>query len=331
MASRGSKSTSANNPPAEGDASSGPRDRTPVEGTIGFIGLGRMGSAMAANLAASGCRVIGYVRHPERASALAPLGIQAVSDIAALADCDFIISMVPDDAAAREVVFGENRPDGNPGLLSVLKAGAVHVSMSTISPTMSAELAGAHSQHNQGYVAAPVFGNPDAAKARELFIVTAGSPSHVERCRPIFDLLGQRTFVLQSDPPGANLVKLAGNAMIANTLEILGETIALVRKRGLDAEQFLDIMTSTLFGSRVFKVYGPRIVTQHFQPGFAFPLALKDVRLALAEAEAAAVPMPTVGVVHDRLVTGMARGYAGMDWSALGRLAAEEAGLDGAR
>jgi 3-hydroxyisobutyrate dehydrogenase-like beta-hydroxyacid dehydrogenase len=331
MASRGSKSTSANNPPAQGEASSGTHDRTPVEGNIGFVGLGRMGSAMAANLAASGCRVTGYVRHPERVAALAPLGIRAVSDIAALADCDFIISMVPDDAAAREVVFGENRPGGHPGLLSVLKDGAVHVSMSTISPTTSAELAGAHGQHNQGYVAAPVFGNPDAAKARELFIITAGVPSHVERCRPIFDLLGQRTFVLQSDPPGANLVKLAGNAMIANTLEILGETIALVRKRGLDAEQFLDIMTSTLFGSRVFKVYGPRIVSQHHQPGFVFPLALKDVRLALAEADAAGVPMPTVSAVHDRLVTGVARGYAGMDWSALGRLAAEEAGLDGAR
>jgi 3-hydroxyisobutyrate dehydrogenase-like beta-hydroxyacid dehydrogenase len=272
---------------------------------------------------------VGYVRHPERAVALAPPGIRAVGHLAALADCDFIISMVPDDAAVRDVVFGEPA-SGRAGLLSVLKPGAVHISMSTISPTMSAALAAAHGQHDQAYVAAPVFGNPDAAKARQLFIISAGLPNDVERCRPIFDVLGQRTFVLQSDPPGANLVKLAGNAMIANTIEMLGETIALVRKRGLDAEQFLDIMTSTLFDSRVFKVYGPRMIEQHFQPGFVFPLALKDVRLALAEADAAAVPMPMVSVVHDRLVSGMARGYAGMDWSALGRLAAEEAGLDGA-
>ena len=324
MDNQGSKPASTQSTPA---AAGRPRDRAPVQGHIGIVGLGRMGSAMAVNLAAAGCRVMGYVRRPERAAELTSLGIEAVTDMTALAGCDFVISMVPDDAAAREVVFGEARPGGSPGLLAVLKSGAVHVSMSTISPTASADLATAHGQHNQGYVAAPVLGNPDAAKARELFIIAAGVPTNVERCQPIFDLLGQRTFVLGGDPAGANLVKLASNTMMAMTLEMLGETIALVRKRGLDAGQVLDIMISTMFGSRAFKVYGPRIVSQQHQAGFVFPLALKDVRLALAEADAAAVPMPMASVAHDRLVTGMARGYAGLDWSGLGRLAAEEAGL----
>ena len=194
--------------------------------------------------------------------------------------------------------------------------------------------AGRHAQDRnarcgQGYVAAPVFGNPDAAKARELSIVAAGTPADVARCRPIFGLLGQHTFLVGTSPATANLNKLAGNVMTAATLEILGETVALVRKRGLDPKQLLEILTGTMFGGRAHKIYGDKIAGQHYaSSGFVFPLALKDVRLALAEAEAAGVPMPSVSVVRDRLVTGIARGYSELDWSALGLLAAEEAGLD---
>jgi 3-hydroxyisobutyrate dehydrogenase-like beta-hydroxyacid dehydrogenase len=141
--------------------------------------------------------------------------------------------------------------------------------------------------------AAPVFGNPDAARARELFIIAAGADDPLERCRPLFDLLGQRTFAIGSDPESANLVKLVGNAMMAATLEMLGEALALVRERSLDPAAVLHILTSTMFGSRIHKLYGAKIVSQRFVPsGFVLPLALKDVRLALAEAEAAEVPMP---------------------------------------
>jgi 3-hydroxyisobutyrate dehydrogenase-like beta-hydroxyacid dehydrogenase len=200
--------------------------------------------------------------------------------------------------------------------------------MSTISPAMSSSIAAEHARRGQNYVAAPVFGNPDAAKARELFIIAAGQSDQVDRCRPIFDLVGQRTFVIGSDPAGANLVKLAGNAMTATSLEVLGELVALLRKRGVEPEKFIDIMTSTMFGNRVHKIYGAKMVQEHYTPGFSFSLALKDVRLALAEAEAEAVPMPSVDVVHDRLITGVARGHAGLDWSALALVAAEEAGLE---
>jgi 3-hydroxyisobutyrate dehydrogenase-like beta-hydroxyacid dehydrogenase len=200
--------------------------------------------------------------------------------------------------------------------------------MSTISTTAASELAAQHARFHQGYVAAPVFGNPDAAKSRQLFVIAAGAAADVERCRPIFDILGQRTFLVGTEPAIANLIKLAGNVMTATTLEMLGEVVALARKSGVDPERLVDILTATMFGGRAHKIYGAKIAAQLYAPGgFVFPLALKDVRLALAEAEAAGVPMPSVSVVRDRLIAGMARGYAELDWSALGLLAAEEAGL----
>jgi 3-hydroxyisobutyrate dehydrogenase-like beta-hydroxyacid dehydrogenase len=300
----------------------------PIQGRIGFVGLGRMGSVMAANLAAGGCNVTAYIRNPDRVEELAALGLHPSLDIDDLLECDIVISMLPDDAAVHQIVFGRSDQLGPDGLAAGLMPGAVHLSMSTISTAAAASFASEHKRCNQHYVAAPVFGNPDAAKARELFIIAGGEPDQIDRVRPILDLLGQRTFDVGVDPASANLVKLAGNVMTATALEMLGEVLSLVRKRGLDAEMVLDILTSTLFGSRVHRIYGAKIAAQRYTAsGFVFPLALKDVRLALAEAEAANVPMPSVSVVRDRLITGMARGYADLDWSALGLVAAQEAGL----
>jgi 3-hydroxyisobutyrate dehydrogenase-like beta-hydroxyacid dehydrogenase len=304
----------------------GPEYRIPLQGDVGFVGLGRMGMAMAANLAAAGRRVIGYVRRPERMGKLIALGLKPTTDIADLFDCEVVISMLPDDAAVRQVVLGRDEL-GLDGLAMGLTPGAIHLSMSTISTAAAAQLASEHARNGQGYVAAPVFGNPDAAKARQLFIVAAGVPVDVERCRPLIDSLGQQTFVIGTDPAHANLIKLLGNMLTATTLEMLGEVVALIRKRGLDPKPFVDILTSTMFSGRAHRIYGDRIVAERYAAGFALPLALKDVRLALAEAETAAVPMPSVSVVRDRLITGIARGYADLDWTALGLVAAEEAGL----
>jgi 3-hydroxyisobutyrate dehydrogenase-like beta-hydroxyacid dehydrogenase len=233
---------------------------------------------------------------------------------------------LPDDTAVRDVVLG--REDlGIVGLASGLKRDAIHLSMSTIGTSTASHLAREHARHGQGYVAAPVFGNPDAARARQLFIVAAGAIADVERCQPLFDSLGQKTFVVGTNPEHANLIKLLGNMMTATTLEMLGEVVAVALKRGLDPKPFIDIMTSTMFGGRVHKIYGDKIVRQSYAPGFVMPLVLKDVRLALAEAESAGAPMPSVNVVRDRLITGIARGYGDLDWTALGLVAAEEAGL----
>src|ERR1700685_313234 len=295
---------------------------------VGFVGLGQMGTAMAANLAATGHWVIAYVRRPEQMGKLAALGLKPTTNISDLFDCEVVISMLPDDAAVREIVFGREEI-GLCGLAQGLRAGAVHLSMSTISTAAASEMASEHAMNEQGYVAAPVFGNPDAAKARQLYIVAAGAAAEVERCRPLFDSLGQRTFVVGNDPAQANLIKLLGNVMTATTLEMLGEVVAVIRKRGLDPAPFLDILTNTMFGGRAHKIYGAKILAERYAPGFRLPLALKDVRLALAEADGAGVPMPSVDVVHDRMIAGIARGYADLDWTVLGLIAAEEAGLHG--
>jgi 3-hydroxyisobutyrate dehydrogenase-like beta-hydroxyacid dehydrogenase len=313
-------------PASTDDRGASPNGRAP-QGEIGFVGLGRMGTAMAANLAAAGQTVIAYVRREEQIARLTELGLRPTIDISDLLDCELVISMLPDDDAVRDLVFGR-RDLGVEGLLMGLLPGAIHLSMSTISPATASHLASNHTLFRQGYVAAPVFGNPDAAKARQLFIIAAGAPADVERCRPIFDALGQQTFFVGSAPEAANVIKLAGNALSAATLEILGEVFALTRKRGLDPRELLSILTGTMHGSRFHQIYGGKIADEKYGTGgFVFPLALKDVRLALGEAAAAGVPMPCLSAVRDRLVTGMARGYGELDWSALGLLAAEEAGL----
>ena len=295
---------------------------------VGFVGLGQMGKAMAANLAAAGRQVIAYIRRPEQADELAAMGLEPTTNFTDLFDCEIVISMLPNDDAVHEVVFGREEI-GLDGLAQGLRRGAVHLSMSTISTAAATELASEHASNGQGYVAAPVFGNPDAARACQLYIVAAGAAADVERCRPLLDSLGQQTFVAGSDPAQANLIKLLGNMMTATTLETFGEIVAVLRKRGLDPAPFLDIMTNTMFSGRAHKIYGAKIVTEHYAAGFRLPLALKDVRLAIAEADSIGVPMPSVDVVRDRMLTGIARGYADLDWSALGLIAAQEAGLPG--
>jgi 3-hydroxyisobutyrate dehydrogenase-like beta-hydroxyacid dehydrogenase len=313
--------------PVAAAASNGADIRAARRGAVGFIGLGRMGTVMAANLAAAGYRVIALLRRPDRIAQLKALGLEPTVRMTDLFGCEFIVSMLPDDGAASEVVFGHG-PNAVDGLATGLRAGAIHISMSTISTTAAARLASEHALHGQGYVAAPVFGNPDAARERQLFIVAAGAPLDIERSRALFDAIGQRTFVVGSEPAAANLIKLAGNMLTVTTLEMLGEIVALIRKRGLDAEPFIEIMTTTMFAGRAHRIYGAKIAAQRYSlAGFVLPLALKDVRLALAEAEQAAVPMPSVSVVRDRLIAGIARGYADLDWTALGLIAAEEAGL----
>ena len=300
-----------------------------AKGNIGFVGLGRMGTAMAANLAASGAYVTAYVRRPDQMQKLEALNLKPTTDFTKLFECSVVISMVSDDDAAREIVFG--RSDiGLVGLAKGLTPDAIHLSMSTISTATASQLASEHARHGQGYVAAPVFGNPTAAKARQLFIIASGASTDVEICRQLLAEIGQQTFVIGTNPADANLFKLLGNMMTATALETLGEVVAVIRKRGLDPKVFMDLMTSTFYGGRAHRIYGDKIAGQNYEPGFIIPLALKDVRLALTEAESAGVPLPSLSVVRDRMITGIARGYAELDWTALGLVAAEEAGIHAA-
>ena len=213
-------------------------------------------------------------------------------------------------------------------VLQTLPAGAVHVSMSTISVGLSRCLAEGHREKRQHYVAATVLGRPEAAAAAKLFIITAGAPEHIGFCQPLFDALGQKTFVVGTDPPASNVTKLAANFLITTVIEGLAEAMALVRKHGLDPQRFLDLLTGSLFSAPIYRNYGAMIAADKFEPvGFKLPLGLKDNRLLLAAAEEARVPMPLASLVRDRFVAALAQGLGEADWAAIARISSQEAGL----
>lgn len=289
---------------------------------VGFIGLGAMGRGMARNLLKAGHEVTVYNRTRARAEELAREGARVAASPAETAEGEVVITMVADDPALEDVLFGRG------DLLSKLRADQIHVSMSTISVELSRNLVEAHSRHGTAYVSAPVFGRPDAAEAAKLFIVAAGPKAAIAKCEPLFSTMGQRTFVLGEDPPAANVVKLGGNFLIASSIECIGEAFALVRKHGIDPQQYLDILTNSFFSAPFQKNYGSIIAQQKYEPpGFTLRLALKDVRLILAAADTANVPMPVAGVLHDRFLNGLTHGLGEKDWSAIAMLAAESAGL----
>jgi 3-hydroxyisobutyrate dehydrogenase-like beta-hydroxyacid dehydrogenase len=213
-------------------------------------------------------------------------------------------------------------------VLKSLPRGRVHISLSTISVALSDRLAAEHARPGQEFIAAPVFGRPEAAEAAKLAIVAAGPKAAIERCKPLWDAMGQKLLVIGEQQSKANVVKLTGNFLIATVLESLGEALAFARKSGVDAAALLDFLTSTLFNAPVYKTYGGLIVEgKHDQVGFALPLGLKDVRLVLQAADARAVPMPIASVLRDRFLTALARGHEHSDWSIIGQVAAEDAGL----
>ena len=289
---------------------------------VGFIGLGRMGRGMAANLLKRGHEVTVYNRTPGKVQALVEQGAHAAAGVRDACLGDAVITMLADDGAVEGVVFAEN------GMIGGMHEGAIHISMSTISVALSERLAAAHTNAAQRFVAAPVFGRPEAAAAGKLFVIAAGAPDVVDTCRPLFEAMGQKTFPIGEDPRAANLVKLSGNFLIASAIEALGEAMALVSKAGVDRHRYLDMLTSTIFTAPVYKTYGALIAEEKFEPaGFAAPLGEKDIRLTLAAANTLRVPMPLAGLLHDRFLTLLAHGGEALDWSAIGQLAAKDAGL----
>ena len=289
---------------------------------IGFIGLGSMGLPMARHLCQAGHTLTVYNRTRARADQLKHSNpVVADSPAAAGRDADVLVTMVADDAALEDVILGPQ------GALAALPRGAIHVSMSTISPALSRRLAERHRAAGQAYVAAPVFGRPDAAEAKKLWIVAAGPPDALERCRPVLDAMGQGVIVAGDDPPRANVIKLAGNFMLAAAIEAMGEAFALARKHGVAPAELLDVV-NRLFRSPIYENYGKLIAEQRYEPaGFKLKYGLKDIRLALQAAEEATAPMPLASLMRDRYLSAVARGWADIDWAGLARVAAADAGL----
>lgn len=289
---------------------------------IGLIGLGNMGLGIAKSLLRAGHHLTVYNRTKSRAESLRGQGATVASTVAEACRGEAVLTMLADDSALESVIFGEG------GILASLPRGGLHVSLSTISVALSDKLTDAHAKAGQEFVSAPVFGRPDAAEAAKLTVVAAGAKRNIDRCKPVLEALGPKLWVVGEEPSLANTVKITGNFMIATVLESLAEAIAFARKSGIDAAALVDFLTSTLFNAPVYKTYGGLIVEgKHDQVGFALPLGFKDVRLVLQAADSRAVPMPIASLLHDRFVAALARGYEQKDWSVLGRVAAEDAGL----
>jgi 3-hydroxyisobutyrate dehydrogenase-like beta-hydroxyacid dehydrogenase len=288
--------------------------------TLAFLGLGSMGLPMARNLVQAGFDVRVWNRTPAKTREVS--GAQAAATPqAACTGAEFAVSMLADDAAVEATILGTD------GALAGLGKGALHLGSSTISVALCRRLADAHAAKGVGYVAAPVFGRPDAAAAKQLWIVPGGAPADVERCSAIFAAIGQGTFPMGSAPQ-ASLAKLLGNFMIASTIEMLGETLAVGEKAGLEPSRLLAMLTGTLFGAPVVRRYGQIVADTVFEPaGFQLALGLKDINLAIRAAEELHAPLPLASLVRERMLTALARGRDRFDWSGFASVIREEAGL----
>ncbi len=290
---------------------------------IGFIGLGQMGRPMAANLLKAGYRLRVYNRTSSRIQDLGRDGVTAAPRPAeVVASGGIVVTMVANDQALEEIVSGSG------GFGDALGEGGVHLSMSTVAPATARRLAAYHMDRGSAYVAAPVFGRPEAAAAKKLWICAAGAPAAKSRIASLLETLGQRVYDFGDNPAAANVVKLAGNFLIVSALEAMAEAFALVEKNGIDRANFAGLMTETLFGCLIYQNYGKLIAAQTYEPaGFKLSLGKKDIDLVLQTANENCMPMPLASLLHDRLVTGLARTRGDMDWTALALGVSEDAGL----
>jgi len=290
---------------------------------IGFVGLGSMGLPMAANLLAAGYDLVVYNRTAAKAEPLVAKGAHRAERAGDVADPGgIVVSMLADDAAVESVVTGDD------GLAQRLAPAGIHVSMSTVSPAATRKLAAYHASSGSVMVAAPVFGRPDNAKAKQLRICVSGVSDAKAKVRPILEAMGQGIFDFGEQTEAANVVKLAGNFMIAAAMESIAEALAMVRKSGVDPIATIEMLTSTIFAAPVYQGYGAAIAHQRFTPaGFRLPLGLKDIDLVLKTASEACAPMPTASLLHDRVIAALAKGRAEMDWSAVALGAFDDAGL----
>jgi 3-hydroxyisobutyrate dehydrogenase-like beta-hydroxyacid dehydrogenase len=291
--------------------------------TIGFIGLGNMGEPIAANLMAAGHALRVYNRTASKAAPLVAKGATIEKNPADVATPGGVVfTMVADDRAIEELCLSSG------SFVETLGPGGIHISLSTISPATARRLAEHHAKHKVEYVASPVFGRPDAAAAKRLWVCTSGHAAVKARVRPLLEAIGQGIFDFGEDAGAANVVKLCGNFMIASAIETISESLALAEKNGIDKSAVADLFGKTLFACPVYQGYGRSIAAEKFEPaGFRLALGFKDVSLALSTATASSVPLPIGSLLHDRYLAAIAKGRGDLDWTAIALGVAEDAGI----
>lgn len=288
---------------------------------VGFIGLGSMGLPMASNLVKAGHRVIAWARSKEACAAAAAFGATVAANAKEAFAGDAFVSILSDDDSVRQVVMES-------GILPAGGANTVHVNMATVSVDFAREIAAHHAKLGIPYIYAPVFGRSEVAAAGKLNILAAGDQKAIAKVQPLFDAMGQRTWNLGSDPGMANVVKIGGNFMLACALEAISEAVALSEAHGVKPDDFIDIMTNTIFTAPSYKAYGEIIAQQRFEPAsFKLTLGLKDVRLALAAGDSRNVALPFGSILRDNFLDALAHGDADKEWAAVSNVARRRAKL----
>ena len=288
-----------------------------------FIGLGRMGHAMARRLLDAGHELVVWNRSPDRLGELLDLGASKADSVAEAAGLGApIITMLADDGALAQVAQGPG------GLIESLPPGGLHIAMGTHRSDTIRNLTAAHAEAGQILIAAPVLGRPTAVAAGQLGIIAAGPDDAVAHAQPLFDTIGRRTFAAGTDPAAASLLKLTNNMVLACAIEVMGEAFSLVEKAGADPETLRDVLTEGVFSCPAYIGYSRAIVDRSWDDvGFTATLALKDVDLALTTGAANGVPLPSAEVCRDRLSRAIADGDAGRDWIVMALAQARASGL----
>lgn len=291
---------------------------------VGFIGLGRMGLAMANRILGAGHDLVVFNRTAEKATDLVKAGALLAPNVKASCEArEIVITMVSDDAALRDVVLSPG------GIRESLAPGDIHLAMGTHSVGEIQKLAVTHAESKQILVAAPVLGRPDMAAIGQVSIVAGGPPQAVKKCDPLFQVMGRRTFQAGDRAEHASITKLANNFMLGCAIGAMAEGFSLVRKYGVVPQVFYEVMTEGLFAAPAYKVYGKIMVDEAYDKvGFTTLLGLKDFGLIMAAAEAARVPLPSGNAVRDRLLSAVAHGDGTKDWAVVGREQARASGLE---
>jgi len=291
---------------------------------VGFIGLGRMGQGMARRILSGGHSLAVYDVLTTQTADLVAAGATLAATVADVSkDRDVVVTMLVEDATVTDVALRRG------GIRDSLPAGAIHVAMGTYGVAAIRALAAAHAEANQFLVAAPVLGRPDLAASGQLGIVTGGPDAAVERSKPLFDLIGRRTFHAGALPEAATVVKLSNNLVLGCAMVAMAEGFSLVRKYGVEPQVLYQVMTEGLFSAPAYKGYGKTMVDQTYEHvGSPITVGLKDANLIQAAADLARVPMPSFNVYRDRLLGAVAHGDGDKDQAALAREQARACGLE---
>jgi len=289
---------------------------------VGFIGLGRMGGFMAANIQDAGFDLTLYNRTESKMKPFLDKGATATaSPSEAASQVDVIITCLADDSSVLDVLSGEE------GILAGLKSGGVHIASETIAPASATKFAKLHEENGTHYIASPVVGRPDAAQAGTLITYVAGEPETIEKCRPLMESYTKAINFVSEDHSVANSVKLTINFMVISMVEMMGQVYAFAEKSGMDLE-FANELIMMIINHPAIEGYTKRIRTRNFdEAAFELITGFKDVSLILQASTDARAPLPYISIIREKFLAALAHGLETKDWSAIYDITRMNAGL----